>query len=119
MRDRPDDIDRLQKISPADEFDAQPMPDRLRRPPRMIRPTAMVLLGIGVIVVCGVLLLFVVGLSSFPPPTDSTNWPISVVLSRTFGLDQGGLVAIPALCGFLAGVVLFISGLSRIGKPEL
>jgi hypothetical protein len=68
--------------------------------------------------VCGTVLLFSIALASFPSPPEAANWPITVVLSRTFGLEQGGRVAIPALFGFFVGLVLLVSGSYRIGKHE-
>jgi hypothetical protein len=74
----------------------------------------MILLGIGLIVGCGVLLFFVYGLASMVPPDDPGYW--SLVSRRMFGLEHGGWVAIPTMLGLLLGVILVSVGISRRGR---
>ena len=119
MNGKRSDLDRWPKMSPFDGPDIRPMQDRFRRPSRQTKQTWMVVLGAGMMLVCGTILLLVVGLASFPPPYESTNWPITVVFSRTFGLERGGRVAIPALVGLLGGLAFCITGFYSIGKPIL
>ena len=119
MEGKLNDLDRLPKMSRFDGFDVRPIHDRFRRPHRLTKQTRMVVSGIAMMLVSGTILLLVVGLASFPPPDESTNWPATVVLSRTFGMEQGGRVALPALVGLLGGVTLFLTGFYAIGKRSV
>jgi hypothetical protein len=118
MRADPNWLDRLPKLSPIDGLDTQQIPDRFRRLSRQSKQARLIISGAGVTLVCGSILMWCIGLASFPPPAESANWPVTVVLSRTFGLEEGGRVTIPALLGLLGGLVLLVSGFYSIGKPE-
>jgi hypothetical protein len=110
------DLDQLPDMSPSDVPGVPSMPDRVRVSPRRTLPMVMILAGIGLALVCGFFLLVAYGLASRVPITRDDPGYWSLVLSRMFGVKDGGSVAIPASFGMLVGVALLGLGMVKAGK---
>ncbi len=74
-------------------------------------PIVMILAGIGLILVCGFLVVAVYGVASMvtgdDPESSSRAW------GWAFGIDRGGWAAIPASFGILLGVAFVALGLVK------
>lgn len=114
-----DDLDRLSRMSPADDPVIPPASDRGARRPRLDARMARLLAGFLLILVCGLLLLVAYGYATMA--TDPTLAPAaywSGVRERLLGLDHAGRVAIPASAGLIVGLVLFAMGSARTRRES-
>ena len=121
MEDATGDLDRLPRMSPVDEPAVPAGAGGLRRRPWITIQEAMIVSGVGLILVCGLLLFFVYGLATMVP--DDEPGYRSLVLERMFGLEYGGWTTIPSSLGLLVGIGLVSCGIFRgdrlLWDPEL
>ncbi len=115
MRSAPDDLERLPRMSPADEPVVPTGVDRRRRAPWMLT-VAMVVFGLGLVFVSGFFLLHVLAWASTTDPEYPRS--LSEAWIRFFGLKHGGPVAIPAFFGLLFGVAFVALGIDKAGAKR-
>jgi hypothetical protein len=117
MKDVPDYLERLTRLSPEDEQAIPLKVDGERRTPWMTRREKMVVFGLALIIVCSLLVFWMYGLASLTDidPNDPRYWP--EVLGKMFALRYGGPVAIPASIGLALGIAILSSGISKSSRP--
>src|SRR5262245_52796084 len=106
------DLDRLPDMTAIDE-PAVPLSTGGQR--RGLRPTkevAMIVSGVGLILVGGLLLLFGYGLATMV--VDDTDW--FLVLERKFELEYAGWMTIPSSLGLLVGIGLVFRGIFKLNS---
>jgi hypothetical protein len=117
MKEVPDYLERLTRLSPVDEQTIPFKADGVRRAPWMTGREKMVVFGLALIIVCGLLVFWMYGLASLTDidPNDPRYWP--EVLSKMFALRYGGPVAIPASIGLALGIAILCSGIFKTTRP--
>ncbi len=114
MKNATDYLDRLPRMTPADEPAVFSSAGGVRRGFRMAKQELMIVSGVVLILLCGSLLFFVYGLASMVDPDDPLYW--SHVLATMFRLKHRGRVAIPSSSGLLLGIGLVLLGIYKLNS---